>query len=554
MSTVSDELPDASWSEEKLLESLKKYAISSSVEDQERKRVCLDELQRRKTIKQVDEVMEILLDYAKKYGMSDPESSLIIKLLSKLANSEEIAFKKWLDSMTVCKDNGSLYCFAEIVPKLDYTKKKICVLPLLSSLMSCGSFTNITNKMYQSLIDIDNKDIQKDIVKATLPYLKMPDPFKVVYAVKIISSLSPADLIPELDLVIERTLSGWYKAYEREILTDICNYYRRLKDERSVPHLLKILKSDFDREERVASKAFASVIDANPNSVTEIWGFLQEEKKHYLPILIAFAEMETGIDLEKLFSTVDIDLGKWLPRQTLKAIIVKAGKQAKPMLLKMITDKGQDRYTFALECLEEIGVSIEEYSKVIEKPPILQVHEFFYERRQEMLLENLWKNQDKLRDPIKKPQDKFENFVQNLFSALGFITLFVDSSGKEGVDIVAISSNEPYILLIGCTTGALKNDLEKLYMTFNEMKSTLKELFAKYRILPMIFASIKVEVHPLDSVYAGKHNIAVLTQKETTTLLNMLRTNRRSDEIIKHIKKAIPPVQTENPYEVRAPR
>ena len=78
--------------------------------------------------------------------------------------------------MIVSKDNGSSYCFARIVPNLDDTKKKICVLPLLSSLMSCGSFTGITSEMCQSLINIDNKDIQKDIVKATLPYLKMPDP------------------------------------------------------------------------------------------------------------------------------------------------------------------------------------------------------------------------------------------------------------------------------------------------------------------------------------------------------------------------------------------
>lgn len=555
MSTVS-ELPDEDWSEEKILESLRSNASGSSVEGHERRRVLLDELRRRKTIKHIDAVVEILIDYEKKWGMSNPESSLIIELLSKATNLKESAFKKWFDDMVISKDDKSLYCNAVIIKNLKDKKKRSCIQPFLSLLMSCGSFTRTTRQMCQTFLNIDNRDIQNDIIGAALPYLRTADSFKVVYAVRIVTSLS-SDFVPELDLVIERTLTGWFAAYEKEVLTDICSYYRRIQDERSIPHLQKIIKSDFDGEERLASKALASVIDSNPNTITEIWRFLEKEKKYYVSILIAFEEMETSIDVERLFSIVGIDLGKLLhfslPRQTLKNIVIKSGKQAKPLLLKMVKRKDEVRHTFALECLEEIGVSIEEYSEVFEKPPILQVYEFFYEKRQEMLLENLWKEQDKLRNHIKKHQ-RFEYFIQNLFSALGFLTLFVDPSGKEGVDLVAFSPNEPYILVIGCTTSILKNDLEKLNMTLNEMKDALKELFARYRILPIVFTSIRVEVTPADSEYAGKNNIAILTQKEITTLLKMLRTNRRSREIIKHIEQSIPSVQTENPYEVRGPR
>jgi hypothetical protein len=547
VSTVGDELPDASWSEEKLLESLKKYAISSSVEDHDRRRVCLDELRRRKTIKQVDGVVEILLDYTKKYGMSDPESSLIIELLSKLANSEEIAFKKWLDSMIVSKDNGSSYCFARIVPNLDDTKKKICVLPLLSSLMSCGSFTGITSEMCQSLINIDNKDIQKDIVKATLPYLKMPDTFKVVYAVKIISSLSPADLIPELELVIERTLTGWHKAYEGQILTDICNYYRRTKDERSIPHLLKILKSGFDREERVASKALASVIDANPNSITEIWRFLQTERNHHSPILMALSQMESSVDVEKLFSVLEIDLAQLLhlqlPRQYLKEIVIRAGKQTEQFLLKMVKHQEEVRYTFASECLEEIGVSFEEYSKVFDRPPVLQVYEFFFEKMPTMLLENLLKAQETLGGPIKRaPIRKSDYFSLVLFSVAGFTTLFVDPADREGVDIIAFAPNEPYILVIGCTTGILSYDLQKLTLTLEKMENALKDLLSRYRVLPMVITFKGLEVSPNDFEIASRNRIAILTSKELESLLRMLKANRGSKEIIKQIKQWVPPM------------
>lgn len=538
MSTTS-ELPDESWSEEKILELLNQN-ISGSSACQEVRLICLDELRKRRKIKRVDAVMEALLKMAKVRCRSTPESSMVVELISRLANLEESAFQRLLNTMISIQDD-LLYCFAKIIRNLEDAKKKICIPRLLSFLMMYDSFTNITNEMYRTLVGVENKDIKKDIVKATLPYLKTADAFKVVYGVKITSKLA-SEFISELELVTKRALNGWYDGHKEEILKNICNYFGRIKDEKSIPYLLQILRSGFENE--VVPTALASIIDTHPKTINQIWEFLEKEKEHYPSILEAFAEMETSIDLERLFSVVDIDLNKWRPGEALKKIMIKTGERAKPLLFELVKDRDQARYTFAVECLEEIGVSIEEYSKEFEKTPILQVYEFFYEQRQEMLLENLWMEQNKLRNHIKKHQ-MFEYFIQNLFSALGFVTVFVDPSGKEGVDVVAFSPNEPYILVIGCTTSTLKNDLEKLNMTLNEMKDALKELFAKYRILPMVFTSRSVEVYPVDSEYAGKNNIAILTQKEITTLLKMLRTNRGSDEIIKHIKQLIPTVQTE---------
>lgn len=258
--------------------------------------------------------------------------------------------------------------------------------------------------------------------------------------------------------------------------------------------------------------------------------------------------MKTSVDLEKVFSVVDIDLTKWRPKEALKTIIVRAGKQAKPLLFQMIQDPDPIKYNFARECLEEIGVSIDEYSKVLEKPPILQFYGFLYRQRKEMLLENLWTAQSKLRYHTKG-QMRFEYFIQNLFSTLGFVTLFVDPSGKQGVDLIAFHPNKPVVLIIGCTTSALKNDLEKLNMTLNEMEDALKDLLLKYRILPMVFISRKVGIHDADMKYAGKKGIAILTYEEITTLLEMLRTNRGSEEIMRQIELSIPIPDIDNPYE-----
>lgn len=536
--TKLDEFPDENWIEEDIV-LLLKTAQDSSVKSREKRIACLYEL-RKRTIENISEVSEALIETAQKHCWSDPESTMIISILSNLANLDEKVFQKLLDAT---KEAGDvfLHCISMIIRNLDKRKKKRSIKPLLTTLMSKDSFTTVTEEMCETIASMD-KEIAKETVAMVSPYLRLHDPFKVVYAVKITSRLASAELIPKLELVIERALTGWYMhARKEEILTNICSYFRRIKDERSTPHLLQILKSNFNRE-RVASKALARVVDAHPEAIDKIWDFLQKEKEHYFPILMTFEEMETSIDVERLFSLVDINLGIQSIRQILGNIIIKAGKQAKPLLLRMVKDEHHVRYTFALECLEKTGVSIEEYSKVFEKSPILQIYEFFYEKKKGMLLENLWKKQDKLGDSIKHAQmGRFEYFIDNVFSALGFVTLFVDPAGKKGVDLVAFSPNEPYILIIGCTTGVIQFDLQNLNITTNEMKEALRELFARYRILPMVITSEKVEVYPIDSEYAGKNNIAILTQKEVTALLKMLRTNRRSSEIIKYVKQSIPP-------------
>lgn len=544
MSMIS-ELPNKRWSEEKIIELLDANTQAGSSASKEVRVLCLDELGKRRKIKRVDAVMEVLLKMARVRCRSTPESSMIVELISRLANLEEGAFQRLLNTMISIQDD-LLYCFAKIIRNLEDAKKKICIPRLLSFLMKYDSFTNITDEMYRTLVGVENKDIKKDILEATLPYLKTADPFKVVYAAKITSKLT-SEFISELELVTKRALNGWYDGYNQDILKNICNYHRRIKDEKSIPYLLQILRSGFENE--VVPTALASIIDTHPKSINQIWEFLEKEKEHYPSILEAFAEMEISIDLERLFSVVDIDLNKWRPKEALKKIMLKAGEQAKPLLFELVKDRNQVRYTFAVECLEETGVSIEEYSKVFKKSPILQVYEFFHLKRKSLLLENLWIEQDKLRNPIKNAQmDNFEYFIHHFFSALGFVTMFLDPSGKEGVDLVAFHPNRPYILVIGCTTGIIKGDLQRMNNTLIDMEEALEEIFAKYKILPIVITSKKTMITPADFEYAGENRIAILTQEETTKLLDMFRTNRTSEEIIKQIEQSIPIPDSDNPY------
>ena len=545
MSAVS-ELPDESWSEEKILELLDSN-ISGSSARKEVRVVCLDMLRKIGTIKRIDEVMDILLKLARYHGRSTPESSMIVELISRLANLEETAFKKLLGKMISVQDD-LLYCFARIIRNLEVEKKKESMPRLLQFLMSYDSFTNITEEMYHSLVTMYDENINKEIVKMCRPYLRTAENVKLVYAVKITSRLA-SEFLSELELVMERALNGWYNGHNEKILKDVCNYFGRTKDKKSIPLLLQVLKLESHDIKEVASKALASIIDSHPKAINQVWHFLEKDTECYPAILMTFAKMESSIELDKLLSVIDIDLSKWRPKEALKTIILKAGTQAKPLLFEMIKDKDENKYKFALQCLKEIGVSIEEYSRVFKKHPILQIYEFFHGKRRDMLLENLWKQQDKLRNPIKGAQmDRFEYFIHHFFSTLGFVTLFVDPSGRKGVDLVAFHPNKPHILIIGCTTGVIKEDLQRINNTLLDMEEALEELFAKHRILPIVITSKKTMFAPADLEFAGKNGIAILKQEETTTLLEMLRTNRTSVEIIKQIELSIPIPEAGNPY------
>jgi hypothetical protein len=203
--SVVDELPE-SWSEEKILEFIKLNTSGSG--DKEELLLCLDELRKRKTIKKVEEVMELLLEIAKTRGRSTPESSIIIGLISRLANSDKNALDLLYGKMIAVND-ALLFVFARVIRNLENANKARCLERLLSLLMNCDSFTNITEELFQTLVTIEKEDIKKNIVERTLPYLRVPDPFKVVYAAKITCRLTN-EYKSELKPVIGRALDNWY--------------------------------------------------------------------------------------------------------------------------------------------------------------------------------------------------------------------------------------------------------------------------------------------------------------------------------------------------------
>lgn len=91
-------LPDATWTEEEIVSLLKTTIGDSSVNASNKRVKCLDELSRR-TIKDVENIKGVLIEAIKEHGWSDPESWMLIEILSKLAEIHDVFFQELMDEL-----------------------------------------------------------------------------------------------------------------------------------------------------------------------------------------------------------------------------------------------------------------------------------------------------------------------------------------------------------------------------------------------------------------------------------------------------------------------
>jgi len=525
--SIKSGLPNATWKEEEIV-SLLKTVISSSTVDASHKRVkCLDELSRR-TIKDIENIKDALIEAIKTHGWSDPESSMLIEILSKLADTHDVFFQELMDELVKKEQTQPfLVCISRLIGKLNQEKKRKSVRFLVEALTNKDSFTSATNALYKTLISMDDTETRKETVESILPYLDSADVYQVVYAVRIASELGNRDLIPQLCVVLDRSIAGWYDGHRNDIEKNICHFLARVKDIRSLPCVLKLIESNPSKETYIA---LASLADEYPQVAHEIERLLLDEKRYLVALHVLNQMSKPRIDPDQLFAISSKNLGIASVREILKGIILKIGKPAKQKLLEMAKSDEEEEYAFAMECLTEIGVLVDEISSVLGKNLVLQLHDFFYEKIE---LEQLWQDRGKLGETIKKSEiQKFDHFILNLFNCFGLITLFVDPAGKEGVDIIAFSPSTPHLIIAGVTTGVLHDDLPKLNQTLIEMRRKLQQVAKRYDFIPIIFTSMDTQPHESDTEFAKKNGITILTANEIGKLLEMMKTGRRASDLI----------------------
>ena len=535
---------------EKELFELLTHVLSGSSEDHKRKRIQgLEELQRRikfKSIEDIDGSIDILLEIAKKQGHNQPESSLIVDSLLLSINKYKEAYQTVLNGLKGREQEEDLLflVFSKVVLKLDYKRKRQAIRPLVRFLMSRDAVNRIgVRGVYDCLFSLGNEKLSTEIVKETSPYLDSLETCATIFSVRLCSKFADHKLVPKMLELLEKSVKGYFSGYEIEIERDICAYFERIIDLRSLPVLLKLLRMRASYSYNYIVKAVARVLDKHPYRVDFVLEKLLDERRNAAvinAILECFLEMEAPkIDIHCLLTTIRINWWNKHPqvRNSLHRLFVKIGDPSKPTLFEILGE--EEEYDFALRCLREIGVSNEELSRLFPKPGILQVYNFLYSqargKRIPKDLNQLWENRKKLQENVPGTTNWLEHLLLHIFASFNFVTLNVAPLKVECVDLVCFYPETLDLFIIGCTTGILKDDLAKMDALITKMENQTPNLFDVCSITPIVVCSEVAAISPSDKKYSAEQGIVVMQSHHIDKLLEMLNTNRKPREVIKYI-------------------
>ncbi len=534
--------------EESKLQGVLTDGISGSSQEHKFRRIDgLEELRRRiksDSIQNTNSFVNILLETAKTHGDAKPESSLIVDSLLLFIKKNDDVFKKVLEGLKG-QEGRLLVVFSTLVLKLDHEKKKEAIKPLLHFIVSKMNIDSIGLKeAYDCLIALGSQRLSSKIVEETSQHLDSLRTCPVLFSVKLCSKFADRKLLPKMHKVLERSMAGYYEAQVVEIERNLCDFFQRVADQSSLWPLMELLKSRCGQSHGHITNAIGSILDAHPYWIDDILDVLYDadhEQKLVDAILSSFEKMKRAIlDARELLSKIRTNY--WIDHPTrirVHNLLVKGGKSSKPVLFDILGD--DEKYDFALWCLKDIGVSNEELLRLFPKPPILQIYDFLYSqvqgRKKPRDLNTLWAQKKKLGENMPGTTNRLEHILQHVFASFNFVTLNVAPLKLESVDIVCFHPETLDLLIVGCTTGILKDDLAKMDASINKMGTEMPDLFAKCTVTPIVVCSKDAAISPSDAKYSVEQGIVILQNDDVDKLLEMLNTNRTTRQVREYIEK-----------------
>lgn len=526
-------------------------AVSGSSEEHKRKRIeGLEELQKRissNSIQDKNEAIRILLDMAKKHGNGRPESELITKSFLLFINEDGKCYQTILNGLEGRnkEENLLFLVFSKLVLQLDYKKKRAAIKPLVGFLMTRKSLNDLgVMEVYDCLVHLGNEKLDAEIVETTLPYLDSPELCEIIFSVRLCGKFANHALLSKMLTVLDKSMIGYFDGHYDEVERDICEFLKRVGDARSLTPLMKLLRmrSTGQGQRPHINEAIARVLDVNPLLFDGVLGVLYDEHNENVidDLLQSIEKMDKPkINVRKLLSMIRIDWWWRYPTNNfMRGILVKCGKQSKPALFEILRQGEARKYDFALQCLKAIGISNEELSAIFPKPPMLQIYNYFYKGKKNFHegLSQVWKEKGKIRGNVPGVTNWLEHLLLHVFLSFNFVTVNIAPLQIEAVDIVSFYPETLDLLIVGCTTGIMKDDLPKMDVLVKKMKIEMADLLNKCSITPIVVCSEIAAISPSDAQYAVQNHIVIMQPNHIDTLLEMLNTNRQSREVIEYIK------------------
>lgn len=534
---MGTEYPDNHWPEDRIISVLRSCVTASDAVGRGQRLRCLEILCKRRKIVNAGELFPLLVETSKTYGDSKPERNLLIEIFSKLLKKDEKWLNLFLEKVSEKHEHLASIAASVLISTKKPKQRRKVIDHFLSVLFSWGAFLNATDEICQTVTGYTDSASRIHAMEHVSRYLESPDPFQAVYAMRIAARLGTRDVTTALCEVARKSTKGWYDGHASQVQDEFGNFALRTRDRRTISTLLNVLK---ESQSTQALQALAALADRL--TVHQVLAILTESitLQNYGCVQRCFIFLEdvdpVKIDAQELLSLrnrIGFDM-----RSSLVRVVDRLGERAKPQLLRILRDCGERDYEFAVMCLTNIGTTLEEMSEVFESNQIETVHDFLYSKRK-LSLQTLWREKEKLGDSMKNVRvTRLEHFLLNLLNAFAFVTVFADPAGVPGVDIVGFSPASPHLMLIGCTTGVFKEDLQQLQVSTDELRRSLPSLARKLDVLPIIVTSSDLEIHPSDLEYASHNEIVILVRSDIEKLVFMLKTKRTARDVVQFLVRS----------------
>ncbi len=530
-------------SEERLFEDLK-HVIGGSSEDHIASRIQLleDLLNKVKNnlLVNSDKAVDILLDVAISRGDAKPESSLIRDSLILLIRGDAKHFAQVLAK--VSHGHNVTILLSSMILELDYNKKREAVKVLVDFLAARGALDQKgTKEVYETLLKLGKEHLAREIVNASSPYLdsslsKLP---AIMYSLQLCSKFADATLTPKMLNLLEKALKGYFHAYNLVVCREICGFIERTHDPRSLTQLLEFSKDPNSRGNGVIS-AIASVLDSNSNLVEYVLEALYDTRDAIISdtYVTALENTKSRVEPRRLLNALSRGgVFKYPLNWRIKNIVVRHGDRSKPLLFELLKDDAT--YEFALDCLRSIGIRRDEISSIFLTPPMLQIYNFFYgnRRKNPRSFDRMLEKVDVFNEQIPGKPTMLDFFVLNLLSCFNLVTMQVDSSGMEGADVVCFDQETMEMLVLGCTTGTIKNDLSNMHVLLKDMENEIPEIFKICKLTPVVLTSRASSFSKSDIRDANHIGAILLGKDDIDKIVEMLSTGRKSRDLLQYMRQ-----------------
>ncbi len=534
-------LPDTKTSEDQLLGMIQQASQSSSAQSEYQWIPALHELVQREIQNQVG-AMSTLLEAAMKRGSHDPESGYMATTLRTLCNKSDECFKLFFEKLRNVNNNDELLiCASRVIMDLNQENKRAVASIIVPVFITRNEIASSMRPMLNAIEAVADDQTRRIMASQLEPHLRSNNAISVLLATMAAKRINSVDNHSTLLTVLERSTQGWYRSYIPEIQDEICRYLQLRPDDKAVTALLTI----FCNNNRVEiSKAIIAIsnrfvadnaIDLIENSIKE-WE--RDPTSQSWQVAINVSQLLVGfnpefIDIPKLLSMEKL-MGYHGTNIHIRDIVLKSGKSNLKLLFGLLKSPKQEIYSFAVSCLDGLGVTIDEMSGVFDRPPMVQLVEFFFPGATPT---KLWEKKDTLGSSIAKVDlQRFDFLVLNLLNCFNFVTLYVDKSGKQGIDVAALAPTGLKLILAGVTSSFPKDDLQKLEATMGSMRSVMGNLFARYQVIPILFTKTD-SIHPNDMQFAREKKIIILTSNDVQELVTMSVTGRNGNDFLDFLEK-----------------